>query len=221
MLIRNMGDWSPILRCSLIMPPRITADAKAEARLRLLEAAAARFAHEGLDGASIDAIAIDAGYAKGTIYNYFEGKTQLFLEVIAEGARRAASRYAEVEGRGTVRDQLLALAEADVSVVREEEAFQRVVIREALSFRPETYPAIVVHLAPYLQRVESALADGVRSGEVRSDRPTSQLALLFVGTLALLYVQHWGSDGAWPSLDEVPAIAVTSFFDGAASRGTT
>ncbi|MCG6954491.1 MAG: TetR/AcrR family transcriptional regulator [Gemmatimonadetes bacterium] len=203
------------------MTPRITEDAKAEARLRLLEAAAAHFARQGLDGASIDAIAIDAGYAKGTIYNYFEGKTQLFLEVIAEGARRAASRYAKVESRGTVRDRLIALAEADVSVVRDEEAFQKVVVREALSFRPETYPAIVAHLAPYLDQVEAVMADGTRAGEIRGDRPTPQLALLFVGTLALLYVQHWGSGGAWPSLDEIPTLAVTDFLDGAAPRGST
>jgi AcrR family transcriptional regulator len=202
------------------MSPRITADAKAEARVRLLEAAATHFAREGLDRASIDAIALDAGYAKGTIYNYFEGKTRLFLEVIAEGARRAASRYAEAERGGTVRDRLLSLAEADVSVVREEEAFQKVVIRETLSFRFETYPAIVAHLAPYLQRVEAVLADGARAGQIRGDRPTQELALLFVGTLALLYVQHWGSGGAWPGLDEIPTFAVTSFLDGAAPRGS-
>jgi len=203
------------------MSPRITADAKARARVRLLEAAATHFARQGLDRANIDAIAVDAGYAKGTIYNYFDGKTRLFLEVIAEGARRAASRYAAAEDRGAVRERLLALAEADVSVVREEEAFQKVVIRETLSFRPETYPAIVAHLAPYLQRVEAVLADGARAGQVRGDRPIQELALLFAGTLALLYVQHWGSGGAWPTLDDIPALAVTSFLDGAAPRGAT
>jgi hypothetical protein len=46
-----------------------------------------------------------------------------------------------------------------------------------------------------------------------------QLALLFVGSLSLLYVQHWGSNGTWPSLDEIPELAVTMFFDGAAMRG--
>ena len=199
--------------------PRITADAKAEARQRLLEAAAAHFARDGLERASIDAISTDAGYAKGTVYNYFEGKTGLFLEVIAEGARRAAARYADLDDQGPLRDRLLALAEADVSVIREEEAFQKVVVREALAFRPETYPAIVAHLGPYLMRVEKVLAEGARAGELRGDRPTPQLALLFVGTLSLLYVQHWGSGGAWPTLDEIPDLAVTSFLDGAAPRG--
>jgi AcrR family transcriptional regulator len=201
------------------MTPRVSASAKAEARHRLLEAAAEHFAERGLDGANIDAIATDAGYAKGTIYNYFEGKTQLFLEVIAEAARRAAARYATVPDQGTVRERLQALAAADVSVLRDEEAFMKVVVREAMSFREETYPAIVAHLGPYLERVTTVIADGVATAEIRADRPAPELALLFVGILSLLYVQHWGSGGAWPTLDEVPALAVTTFLDGAAGRG--
>lgn len=96
----------------------------------------------------------------------------------------------------------------------------KVMIREAMSFRAETYPLIVEHLAPFLDQVESILAEGVRAGEIRRDRPPGQLALLFVGSLVMLYVQHWGSQGAWPSLDEIPDLAVSAFLDGAgAHRG--
>jgi hypothetical protein len=94
----------------------------------------------------------------------------------------------------------------------------KVVVREAMSFRAETYPVVVQHLAPYLSKVESVLSDGIAAGEIRSDRPSVQLALMFVGTLTLLYVQHWGSGGAWPSLDDVPDLAVGAFLDGAAVR---
>jgi len=198
--------------------PRITAEAKTQARRRLLEAGAEHFARDGLERASVDAIAVGAGYAKGTFYNYFDSKGALFGEVIAEGARRAVARYAEVEEHGSVRERLTALAAADVTVLREEEAFIKVVVREAMSFRAETYPVVVQHLAPYLSKVESVLSDGIAAGEIRSDRPSVQLALMFVGTLTLLYVQHWGSGGAWPSLDDVPDLAVGAFLDGAAVR---
>jgi AcrR family transcriptional regulator len=198
--------------------PRVSAEARAEARRRLLEAGAEHFARDGLERASVDAIAVGAGYAKGTFYNYFDSKEALFGEVIAEGARRAVARYAEVEERGSVRERLTALAAADVTVLCEEEAFMKVVVREAMSFRAETYPVVVQHLAPYLSKVESVLSDGIAAGEIRSDRPSVQLALMFVGTLTLLYVQHWGSGGAWPSLDDVPDLAVGAFLDGAAVR---
>jgi AcrR family transcriptional regulator len=198
--------------------PRVSQDAKAEARRRLLEAGAEHFARDGLERASVDAIALAAGYAKGTFYNYYDSKERLFGEVIAEGARRAVARYAEVEDSGNTRERLTALAAADVTVLREEEAFIKVVVREAMSFRAKTYPVIVEHLAPYLSKVEAVLSDGIATGEIRSDRPSMQLALMFVGTLTLLYVQHWGSGGAWPSLDDVPGLAVSAFLEGAAVR---
>jgi AcrR family transcriptional regulator len=53
-----------------------------ETRQRLLEAATAEFAREGYDGANINRISRNAGFAKGTIYNYFPSKRALMLELI-------------------------------------------------------------------------------------------------------------------------------------------
>jgi AcrR family transcriptional regulator len=197
---------------------RISATTKETVRARLLETAARHFAHDGLDGANVDAISLDAGFAKGTLYNYFRSKEELFAEVLAEGCRRAVQRYSAAEPRGSVRERLTALAAADVAILREDEGFQKVLVREVMSFRKETYPLIVGHLAPFLEKVGEILAGGVALEEVRNDRPLRELALLFVGTLALLYVQHWGSGGNWPDLDAIPELAATMFLDGAANK---
>ena len=194
---------------------RITASAKQEARQRLLEAAAQHFADHGLDGANVDAISLDAGFAKGTLYNYFQSKEQLFAEVLAEACRRALEIYAAAESLGSVRERLCSLAAADVEVLRHQEGFQKVLIREAMSFRKKTYPLLAEHLNPFLTKVEQILADGVGTGEVRENQPTDQLALMFVGILTLLYVHHWGSEGVWPDLGDIPDLAVSSFLDGA------
>jgi AcrR family transcriptional regulator len=53
-----------------------------ETRSRLLEAATAEFAREGYDGANINRISRSAGFAKGTVYNYFPSKRALMLELI-------------------------------------------------------------------------------------------------------------------------------------------
>jgi AcrR family transcriptional regulator len=197
---------------------RVTKESKTITRGRLVRTAAEHFARDGFDGASVDRISVEAGFAKGTLYNYFPSKEGLFAAVIEEASRRAADLYAEHSPRSTVRERLLTLARADVQVLREQEAFTRVLVREAMSFRTETYPLIVRHLAPFLAVVEAALADGVGRGEVRPDAPTSQLALVFTGLLSLHYVQHWGSGGVWPALDEVPDLVVRAFLDGAAPR---
>jgi AcrR family transcriptional regulator len=195
---------------------RISPAMKEHVRGRLLETAAAQFAEKGLDGANVDSVAVGAGFGKGTVYNYFASKEELFAEVLAEGCRQAVRRYASVPREGSVRECLLALAAADVAVLREEEQFMKVVIREAMSFRPRTYPLIVAHLAPYVAEIEKVLARGRTSREIRKDLPAPQLALVFVGILVLLFVQHWGSGGAWPTLDEIPQLVVTLFLDGAA-----
>jgi AcrR family transcriptional regulator len=194
---------------------RIRAEDRQKVRRRLLETAAAQFAEHGLEGTQIDAVALAAGFAKGTVYNYFASKEDLFVEVLAEGCRAAVQRYAAGPCEGSTRERLRALAEADVAVLREEEGFMKVVVREAMGFRPRTYPLIVEHLAPYLGQVQQVLERGVAAGEIREDRPLAELALAFVGILSLLFVQHWGSGGAWPPLDEIADLAVTLFLDGA------
>jgi AcrR family transcriptional regulator len=210
-----MGEESPILEREMA---RVTAESRTLTRERLVRTAAERFAHDGFEGAKVDRISIEAGFAKGTLYNYFPSKEALFAAVIEQAAQRAARLYAGSLPGGTARERLLALAQADVRVLREQEPFTRVLVREAMSFRPETYPLIVRHLAPFLAAVEAALADGARRGEVRRNAPPAQLALLFTGLLSMYYVQHWGSGGAWPALDDVPALVVEAFLDGAAPR---
>jgi AcrR family transcriptional regulator len=53
-----------------------------ETRQLLLKAAAQEFAREGYMGANIDRISRAAGFAKGTIYNYFDSKRALMLAII-------------------------------------------------------------------------------------------------------------------------------------------
>jgi AcrR family transcriptional regulator len=57
-----------------------------DTRQRLLDAAAAEFAAAGYHGANINRISVAAGFAKGTIYNYFPSKRALMLALIDETA---------------------------------------------------------------------------------------------------------------------------------------
>ena len=195
--------------------PRISAQQKDQVRSRLLENAAKTFAEKGLEGASIDDIATGAGFAKGTIYNYFKSKEALFGAVLTEACRESVESIAGFEHTGSARERLLALAVADVKLLRENEEFFKVVNREVQSFRPETYNLIIENLAPYIFEVLKVIQHGVTTGEIRSDVPAPQLALVLLGMQGLLYVQHWGSGGAWPKLDDVPEFVVTMFLDGA------
>lgn len=187
-------------------------------RERLIRTAAEHFARRGFDRARVDEISTDAGFAKGTVYNYFPSKADLFGAVVEQGARLAVNRFAEADRGGTVTDRLTALAQADVSVLREEESFTRVLVREAMAVRPQTHPIISAHLAPFVMKIADVLRCGVEANEIRHDQSCERLAMLFVGMLSLMYVQHWASDGVWPQLDDIPNLVVSMFLDGARMR---
>lgn len=81
------------------------AEAKARTREQLLDAAAQVFAQKGYAGASVDEIAEAAGYSAGALYSNFDGKEQLFLELMSERrsqgiARQAAQAAAIIEEDG-------------------------------------------------------------------------------------------------------------------------
>lgn len=64
-----------------------------QVRAQLLDAAERVFARHGYQGASIDAIAAEAGYSHGAIYSNFNGKEDLFLVLVEE---RVDARLARV-----------------------------------------------------------------------------------------------------------------------------
>lgn len=190
---------------------------KTAVRKKFLEEAARQFAESGFEDTNIDGIATAAGYAKGTVYNYFKNKEDLFAEVISEAATRAVDRYNSLTVHNTARESLKELAQADVSVLKEEESFMKVLAAEALNPRTERYELIISHLGKFIEVISQVLQSGVDSGEIRNDKPVPQLSLLFLGQLTLLYIQHWQSGGMWPTLEEIPDLLVSIFMDGAGS----
>lgn len=143
-----MGDQSPILQPQAM--GKISQEKREAVRGRLLDQATRYFPRHAYDGRNINEIALDAGFAKGTIYNYFKSKDALFGEVIAEWARRAVDRYSPAHrDSDSVRNSLKSLAVADVSVFREEEPFAKLIIGEAMSPRSDTYELVLTHLSPF------------------------------------------------------------------------
>ena len=77
------------------MSPRLTnKERRAETRRCLMASAARVFSRDGLDRASIDRVAEDAGYTKGAFYANFKSKRELFLAMLDE---RFSERMARIE----------------------------------------------------------------------------------------------------------------------------
>ena len=65
-------------------------------RQAILDAAKRAFVRDGVGGASIDAIAIDAGVSRQTVYNQIGDKDQLFVAVVEDVTARSSASLMQV-----------------------------------------------------------------------------------------------------------------------------
>ena len=195
---------------------RVSETTKVEHRQRLLDAAAAEFAAKGLDGARIDDISLAAGLAKGTIYNYFDSKLDVFRAVVGEWARRSAHAREPLPGDASIRDHLHAITVADMAAVEQMEEFARTTFRVVLSASAE----VVEQLLPAWDPVDAALVAVIEraqnQGELRADRTPAELARIYTTLVNGLLLEHW-TPGSSVRLTDIADLAVDYYLDGARS----
>lgn len=191
-------------------------ETKREHRRRLLEAAAAEFAAKGFDGARVDDISLAAGLAKGTIYNYFDSKQQVFRAVVAAWFDRIKASRVVPAADAPARDQLLALVEADMLVTGELEEFARVAYREVLRADRSEAAELVPVGNPVDEEIVAILTRAQASGEIRTDRSPVELAVLFASQVTGLLFEHWLPDSDL-ELDAIPELVVDFYLAGAAT----
>lgn len=72
---------------------RVTAETKSATRERILAAATSLFARDGWQNATTRAIALEAGIATGTLFNYFSTKEAIAATLIAEALQGAGEAF--------------------------------------------------------------------------------------------------------------------------------
>jgi len=187
---------------------RVSADAKRATRAKLLTAAAAEFGRVGLERANVDAISLAAGYAKGTIYNYFSSKEDLFLTVIEEAFAQAAAA-GSAPPQAAARERLRVTVVGFCTWAGQNDALARVLVRECLMGTPGLYPRVIRAEDPLVTKLAAIVNEGVGRGELRGDVPAGLVALAIAGLTDLALVEHWASDGTGPKLADVPDLVLT------------
>jgi AcrR family transcriptional regulator len=108
-----------------------------EKRRQILAGAACVFSRDGYEGASVARIAAEAGVSKGTLYNYFESKSEMFVAwVNDECSRKLSVLFAEDDGEDDVAAALRVLGMRVIGMMLSTvgETIYRVVISEAGKF---------------------------------------------------------------------------------------
>jgi len=163
-------------------------------REQILASAARVFRTSGYAEATIDAVAAEAGIAKGSVYNYFKSKQDLFVDVFV-----SSFSYDEEEVVARLAKLPSALAKVDMvfdewfkrfSKYAEEGAlvleFWLVAARQGEGVMTEAFRNLYMR---WRQKLSTIIAEGVASGEVRANVYPQTAAAVIMATLDGLILQ--------------------------------
>jgi len=145
---------------------------------RILVAARRRFRRSGVDGATLRAIARDAGTSIGMIYYYFPTKDDLFFAVVeetyakmlADFERALAPELPVVERLHKFYERIAALSDDEIEILR-------LVVQEALMSSPRFERLVERFLRGHIPPILRTLVDGQRQGVLAATR--HPMVLLF------------------------------------------
>lgn len=163
-------------------------------RRHILDAAEAVFSRQGFQRATVREIASEADFSTATIYNFFNGKDDLFAKVLERKARGLVEALERAhEKAATPTEQLHALADTQIRYYSEHRDFYRLVLRTAgpswWSLKAELDETSTERFRRALDIEAATFRAGVGSGEFVDDDPDT-MAVVFLGIMQA-YLTRW------------------------------
>ncbi len=168
---------------------------KGNRRDRILAAAEKVFEAHGYAAATMDAVAAEAGVAKGSIYNYFKSKHDLFAQIFKEMTAGEMARADELlASSASAAEKLAALLDYWSGRLEEYKQMGRLVLEFWATAAREGQQG---EMAPMFREiygrsrgiVSAILAEGVESGEFNRDLDPQVAASLILAILDGVEVQ--------------------------------
>ncbi|MEV5570560.1 TetR/AcrR family transcriptional regulator [Spirillospora sp. NPDC052269] len=170
-------------------------------RRRLLDAAERVFSELGYYEASIVKITEAAEVSQGTFYLYFEGKQQIFDELVDDLNRRVRHAMREASGQGATHAERERLGFAAFFTFTAEHPALYRIIRSAEFVSPRAMHRHYARIAEgYVETLRAAMADGVVA---QADPEVLAWALMGVGELIGMRWILWEESGPRQIPDEV------------------
>jgi AcrR family transcriptional regulator len=163
-------------------------------REHLLDAAEHVFGRKGFHEATLKEVAERAEFSVGAIYGFFEGKDDLFAQVLErQGSALLDRQQAALAAGGTALEKLHRLVDVQLAYFRERPDFYRVFQRElggaTWTFRASLNERGYERYRAVMDFEAALFAEGVAAGELRDEDPEVQAAL-FSGLMAA-YIAQW------------------------------
>jgi AcrR family transcriptional regulator len=170
---------------------------KERSREAILRAARKLFFSLGYDGTTVEAIAEEAQVAVGTVYNYFQSKSGLILEITSMDVQNELEENFRVLPSESGLDTLHRFIDGSLAVLGEyPREFLREVFREAFSTKTRDLgEGLMRQDISMVEKLSGILGELAGSGRLRSDLDTWQAAMVIYGILltsVIVYVSDPG-----------------------------
>ena len=178
----------------------------------IIDAARRVFAVRGYGGATIDAIAIEAGVAKGTVYLYFESKRELFLACLREGVEALHAEVSlQMAAAATCEAKLRAFIGGRFEYFTRNREFFRIYYTEfsqVIAGTANSQPEFQDLYEEQARQLEGVLLDGMAAGELRTvdGRRTARLIYDMVRAGLAHHILHGTEETPEAAVEDVCAF---------------
>lgn len=173
-------------------------DPKEAKRELIFKAAVEVFSTRGYHNTTMSEIATAAGIGKGTIYEYFSSKLQLFQQMMEKGIQTYyASFDAEELQRKPVQERLRLIMEGHINFCRQQSRLPKLFFWETGIQDEEVKEWMLQMRKEKEAHLQELLTEGIKSGELRDHNPYIMAFMVsgIIGSVwAPLVLDEWDVD---------------------------
>jgi AcrR family transcriptional regulator len=191
-----------------------------ERRRRILEAARACFGRNGYAGATVEAIAAEAGVSNGLLYQFFRSKDHLLRVVLEELIQDWVRVMVPREGvrPASASERLEAMLRRSVEFCRTNPLLAALFASDRALQLERFSEAGADRVEPHRRLVASILREGIATGEFRADLDVASAADVICQLHAHYAARFYTRDPHYPATGEIIDATVRFIHDAVRAR---
>jgi TetR/AcrR family fatty acid metabolism transcriptional regulator len=159
---------------------------ESDKRQQILKAAVKVFSRKGFHDAKVDEIAQLADVGKGTVYEYFSSKTEVFQEMFKAGMQFYVDNISkELKPELSCQEKLRRVAKLHIRFITHYKDLARITMTEHTQFNEEFRNWIFENRSRKMKMLEQIIDEGIASGEIRKV-DSQAVAMVFSGVLGAM-----------------------------------
>jgi TetR/AcrR family fatty acid metabolism transcriptional regulator len=152
----------------------------------IIEAAEKIFSEKGFFRAKVEEIAAEAGVGKGTVYEYFSSKEEVFKEMLLHISKDIRLKSKQSGDLASAISRIEEIVEEHLNFILRHRSMARVMMQEHLTMTDEIFSNMKKNRDDKLKALENIIIEGINKGEFRKDiNPEVTAHLIFGATMSL------------------------------------